>query len=120
MESSKEELIPKIKEWIKIDSEITEMKKEIKTRSKRKKELTEDLVHVMKKNDIDCFDINGGALLYKRNKVKKPISGKTLASALQDFYKDDPKLAETLTTHLLETREEQVKETICRKILKIK
>jgi hypothetical protein len=72
----------------------------------------------MKTNSIDCFDINGGALLYKKNKVKKPINGKNLLFALQNYYKDNPKMAEDVTKHLMENREEEIKETIKRKILK--
>jgi hypothetical protein len=70
----------------------------------------------MKSNKIDCFDINGGALVYKTNRIKKPINGKTLLAALQNFYKSDPKMAEDLTKHVLDSREEQIKETIKRKI----
>jgi hypothetical protein len=105
-----------IKEWIKIDNEISQLKNEIKERNNKKKALTEGLVTVMKTNQIDCFDINGGALVYKKNTVKKPISAKTLLAALQEYYKDDTKIAEDLTKFVLDNREEQVKESIRRKI----
>ena len=117
---TKDELITHIKEWIKLDNEINKLQIEIKTRKNRKKELTVGLVETMKKNAIDCFDISGGALIYKKNKIKKPINGKTLMSALQNYYTNDPKIAEELTTHILNSREEQIKETIHRKIEKIK
>jgi len=81
---TKEQLINNIKEWIKMDTEISELKSEIKERTNKKKSLTEGLVTTMKTNAIDCFDINGGALVYKKNKIKKPINGKTLLSALQN------------------------------------
>jgi hypothetical protein len=113
---TKEQLINNIKEWIKIDNEISQFKTEIKDRNNKKKTLTENLVTVMKTNNIDCFDINGGALVYKKNKVKKPISGKTLLSALQNYYKDNPNLAEEIAKHVMDNREEQIKETIQRKI----
>ena len=113
---TKEQLINNIKEWIKMDTEISELKTEIKERTNKKKTLTEGLVTTMKTNAIDCFDINGGALVYKKSKIKKPINGKTLLSALQNYYKNDPKTAEDLTKHVLDSREEQVKETIKRKI----
>jgi hypothetical protein len=71
---------------------------------------------VMKTNKIDCFDINGGALVYKTSKTKKPINGKSLLAALQNYYKTDPKIAEDITKHVLDSREEQIKETIKRKI----
>lgn len=113
---TKEQLVSNIKEWIKIDNEISQLKNEIKERTNKKKTLTEGLVTVMKSNQIDCFDINGGALVYKQNKVKKGISAKTLLATLQDYYKDDTKTAEELTKYVLDNREEQIKETIRRKV----
>jgi hypothetical protein len=112
---TKEQLVNNIKEWIKMDSEILELKTQIKDKNNKKKLLTEDLVTVMKTNKIDCFDINGGALVYKTNKIKKPINGKTLLAALQNYYKTDVKLAEEMTKHIMDSREEQIKETIKRK-----
>jgi len=113
---TKEQLVSNIKEWIKIDNEISQLKNEVKERTNKKKALTEGLVAVMKSNQIDCFDINGGALVYKQNKVKKGISAKTLLAALHDYYKDDKKTAEELTKYVLDNREEQIKETIRRKV----
>ena len=113
---TKEQLVNNIKEWIKIDNEIAQFKNEIKERNNIKKKLTSDLVSVMKSNSIDCFDINGGALVYKKSKVKKPINGKTLLLALQNYYKSEPNVAQDLTKHILDSREEQIKETIRRKI----
>jgi hypothetical protein len=116
METTKEQLVNNIKDWIKMDTEIAQLKAEIKERNNKKKALTENLVTVMKTNKIDCFDINGGALVYKTSKIKKPINSKTLLSALQNYYKENPKVAEEITKHVLDSREEQVKETIKRKV----
>jgi hypothetical protein len=113
---TKEELIHNIKEWITLDNEISTLQKEMKERKEKKKKLTENLVVTMKKNELDCFDINGGALLYKKNKVKKAITGKTLMSTLQEYYKNNPIVAEEVTKFILDNREEQIKETIKRKI----
>lgn len=113
---TKEELVENIKEWIKMDSEIAKLRNEIKERNNKKKLLTESLVTVMKKNEIDCFDINGGALVYKKSTTKKPINGKLLLSALKNFYKNNDQAAEDLTKHILDSREEKVKETIRRKV----
>ena len=113
---TKEQLVNNINEWIKIDTEIAELKAQIRDKNNKKKGLTENLVTVMKNNKIDCFDINGGALVYKTNKVKKPINGKSLLLALQSYYKTDPNVAEDLTKYIMDNRQEQVKETIKRKI----
>lgn len=116
LNNAKEQLVSNIKEWIKIDNEVSQLKANIKERTNKKKQLTENLVTVMKTNNIDCFDINGGALIYKTNKVKKPLSSKTLLAALQNYYKNDAKMAEEIAKHVMDSREEQIKETIRRKI----
>jgi hypothetical protein len=67
--------------------------------------------------DSMVFDVkNKTFYLYKKSKVKKPINGKTLLSALQNYYKNEQQKAEDLTKHVLNSREEQIKETIKRKI----
>jgi hypothetical protein len=114
--NTKEELVSNIKEWIKMDNEIAKLKAEIKDRTNKKKTITQSLVNVMKLNAIDCFDINDGALIYKKTTVKKPLNSKTLLSALQKYYTSDPTKAEELTKHLMENREEKVKETIKRRV----
>jgi len=113
---TKEELVANIKEWIKIDTEISQLQTEIKSRKNKKKQLSETLMNTMKKNEIDCFDINGGSLVYKKNTVKKPINAKTLISTLSSYFESTPANAEELTKFILDNREEQVKETIKRKI----
>jgi len=113
---TKEELVNNIKEWIKIDADILKLQNELKERRNSKKKLTESLVNVMKKNEIDCFDINGGSLVYKTNKVKKPINAKTLMNTLKNYFSSNPMQAEEITKFVLDNREEQLKETIKRKI----
>jgi hypothetical protein len=97
---------------MKIDIEIAKLQAEVKERRNKKKILTDSLVIVMKKNEIDCFDINGGSLVYKKNKTKKPINAKTLLHSLQNYYSSEPSKAEDLTKFIMENREELVKETI--------
>ena len=115
----KDDLIVYIKEWIKIDNEIINLKSQVKQKTTTKKELTESLVNVMKVNNIDCFDINGGALIYKQKKSKRTISGKFLLSQLEEHYKDQPELAKELTKKVLDNRVNVVKDEITRKIDKL-
>lgn len=114
--STKDELILNIKEWIKMDNEITKLRFEVKEKTNKKKELTESLVNVMKSNAIDCFDINGGALVYKQKKTRRTISGKFLLSQLEEYYKEQPELAKEITKKVLDNRIEVVKDEIKRKI----
>ena len=70
----------------------------------------------MKGNSIDCFDINGGALVYKKKKTKKTISGKFLLAQLEEYYKDQPEIAKEITKKVLDNRVEVFKDEIKRKI----
>ena len=116
--TTKEELISNIREWIKIDTDIASLKNEIKNKQTQKKNLTENLVKVMKTNSIDCFDINGGSLVYNQKKTKKCLSGKFLLQQLENYYKEQPDVAKEITQHILNNREEVIKEDIRRKIKK--
>ena len=118
MKTTKEELITNIREWIKIDTDILSLKNDIKKKQTHKKLLTDNLVKVMKTNSIDCFDINGGSLVYNQMKTKKTISGKYLLQQLEKYYKDQPEVAKEVTEHLLTNREETIKECIKRKVKK--
>jgi hypothetical protein len=117
---TKDELILYIKEWIKIDNEIIQLKTQVKEKTNKKKELTESLVNVMKSNSIDCFDINGGALIYKQKKIRRCISGKFLLSQLEEYYKEQPEIAKEITKKVLDNRIKVVKDEITRKIDKEK
>ena len=114
---TKDQLIKTIKDWVKIDNEIREIQTQLNIRKNEKKKISENLIHIMRENTIDCFDINDGSLVYKKNTVRKPINSKTLLASLQNYYKDQ-NVAEDLTKYIMDNREEQIKETIKRKIHK--
>ena len=100
---TKEELVKHIRGWIQIDNDISTLQKQMKTLREDKKNLTASLVDVMKSNDIDCFDINDGKLIYAKSKYKKPINKKSLSDALQSYFKNDTELAQELSNHIMNT-----------------
>ena len=85
---TKDQLVQHIKEWIGVDEEIKSLQKEIKIRKEKQKELTKDLMEVMKTNEIDCFECNSGQLMYTKNNVKKSINKKYLNSILNEYFQD--------------------------------
>ena len=87
--TSQEELIQNVKGWLNIDDEIKELQKSIREKKKNKKVFTENLVNIMKENEIDCFDITDGKLLYTKNKVKQSLSKKHLLNALGAYFQND-------------------------------
>lgn len=113
---TKEELITSIKGWISIDNDISRLQKELRDKRVQKRNLSENLVKTMKTNNIDCFDINGGALMYKKNVVKKPLSGKTMLPLLEQYFKESDVKADELAKYLLDNRQQAVKESLRRRV----
>ena len=118
---TKDELVANVKEWIKIDGEIAAFKIEIKNRVIKKKMLTDRLVVVMKKNEIECFDINGGSIVYKKTNTKRAINGKMLLATLNEYYKETntPEVAAEISQFILDSRKTTTNETILRKMDKV-
>jgi len=112
---TKEELVSHIKNWIQLDNNISTLQKQLKELREQKKNLTGDLVNVMKSNEIDCFDINNGKLMYSRTRVKKPINKSSLLLALKEYFGENNKNVAEIGEHILNSREESIKETIRRK-----
>ena len=112
----KQTLITIIRDWVKNDNEIRELKKQENIRKIANKTLTTKLIEIMRSNQLDCFDINDGCILYKKTNTKKPLSKKVMIQLLNDFYKDDTEKAKQVGEFLIENREEVVKERIVRKL----
>jgi hypothetical protein len=113
---TKDQLIEKIKEWVKIDNEIRLLQKENKKRLAEKKKVSGELMQVMRANQIDAFDINDGQILYDKRNVKKPITKTALLSILTTYYKGDAVKAQETNQYILENREDVVREKIVRKL----
>ena len=84
--TTKEELVTNIKGWMQIDQEMKMLQRELKERRQRKKELTNALVEIMKTNEIDCFDMSDGKIIYTKNKVRAPLSKKHLIECLGKYH----------------------------------
>jgi hypothetical protein len=112
---TKEDLINSVKEWVRIDNEIKVLQKEINQRKTEKKTLTVILIDTMRNNNIDCFDINNGQLIYNKKNIKKPISKKELFNVLSKYFNGDSIKACELNQYILDSRTEVTKEEIIRK-----
>ena len=113
---SNQELLENVKTWLNIDNEIRTLQKEIKNRRKLKRDLTQNLVGIMKSNDIEQLNIPDGELIYTKNKIKAPLSKKHLLVSLSNYFKDDPRMVLELSKFIMDTRTEKEKENIRRKI----
>ena len=118
MTQSNEALLENVKTWLNIDNEIRALQKEIRNRRKLKKDLTEDLVEIMKNHDIEQVNIPDGQLIYTKHKIKAPLSKKHLLSSLSNYSSNDPRIVAELSKYIMETRQIKEKENIRRKIKK--
>lgn len=105
-----------IKKWIQLDTEIKKTQDDIKAKKEERKQHTTHLVEIMKSNEIDCFDVNNGKLLYTKTKVKAPLSKAQLMQALMQYYENDEEKVRDLGEHLMAARQEKITESIRRKV----
>jgi hypothetical protein len=115
---SKEEMITHIKKWIQYDNDIKQLQNELKTKKESRRQHTEQLVNIMKSNEIDCFDVNNGKLLFSRTKVKTPLNKSQMVQALMEYFNNDEPRVRELEDRLMSARKEKITETIRRKINK--
>ena len=96
---------------------MRELAKQQKMLRESKKNATKSLVDVMRNNEIDCFDLKDGQLVYSQTKTKAPLNKKNLSTILLSYF-GEKKMdqIEDLTKHLLENREEKIRENVRRKI----
>lgn len=113
---TKEQLVKVVKEWVTMDNEIRRQQLLVKEMKAKQKNVSQQLMMTMKQNEIECFDINNGSLVYKKNKVKKPINKNTLYSILNNYFKGDTEHVEELGKFIMDNRQEVIKESIQRKI----
>lgn len=111
--STKETLSQNIKSWMQVDKEMQMLQKELKERRKRKNELTNVLVGVMKKNEIDCVDISDGKIIYTQNNTKSPINKKHLVECLEKFFENNDSIpTDEIVNFIMENRTVNLKESI--------
>ena len=114
--TTKEDIVTTIKDWIGQDDKIKELQRQIKEHRTEKKNLTDNLVEIMKTNEIDCFDINNGKIIYSKNKVKTPLNKKSLLNTLEKYFEDIPQVdASKVSEFIMDNRETKIKENIKRK-----
>lgn len=115
---TKEQLTKTVKDWVRLDNEIRALQKEQVARKNDKKLISSTLMEIMKKNEIDCFDLKDGQICYNKKNVKKPITKKVLMNVLSKYYNGDMLKATHLNNFIIENREDSVSESIVRKFTK--
>tara|TARA_B100001540_G_C15568521_1_gene533804 strand:+ start:219 stop:578 length:360 start_codon:yes stop_codon:yes gene_type:complete len=111
--NTKEELVTNIKQWLQLENEIKLLQKELKTRKDKRKEISSLLVNVMKENEIDCFDVSEGKILYTKNKTKSSISKQFLMDTLKQYFPEDSNIdPDEVGQFILDNRKIDIKENL--------
>jgi hypothetical protein len=115
---TKDQLVDAVKKWIDLDNELRDIAKIAKEKRDKKKQISLNLMNVMKTNEIDCLDINDGQLRYKKSKSKKPLNKENLLKILQKYYNNNEHQSTNMAQFILDNREETDRESLSRKIQK--
>lgn len=117
---TKDQLKDYLRQWVRVENEIGTLNAEIKKRRLLHQQLSSSLLSVMRQNEIDCFDLANGRIVYSKTKTRAPLNNGQLKTALTTYYKDDADKATNLTQFLLASRVEKTRESIKMKIPKNK
>ena len=117
---TKDQLKEYLRQWVRVENEIGTLNAEIKKRKLLHQQLSSSLLSVMRQNEIDCFDLANGRIVYSKTKTRAPLNNGQLKTALTTYYKDDTEKATNLTQFLLAARVERTRESIKMKIPKNK
>ena len=101
----KQELQKFVKEYLQLGDELDALKKAAKERAASRKEVSEKIIDLMQKIDINHLNIKEGRLGTKTTKVTKSVTNKHLQDTLGQIFKgDDVAVTQALNT-ILNSRE---------------
>ena len=73
--------------------------------------MNENLIDIMKNNDIEQCNIPDGELHYKKYKTKAPLSKKHLLTSISKYFENkNPDLIKELTSFIMDSRDIKEKE----------
>ena len=104
MSNIKEQLQTAVKEWLHIDEQLTKLKKAVKERKNRKKELDVFILELMKQNDITHMNISDGKLVYSKSRNYKSLSKNHMAQKISE-YLEDPEKGRELCEMIMKSRD---------------
>jgi hypothetical protein len=106
-----------LKQWVVNDNTSRALSAELAKKRKVNKELTQRLLEVIKRLDIETVDINNGYISYVKKTQQKGLSKKLLNEIFTKYYRGNIDEVQRMTNFINDNREVTVKETIVRKII---
>jgi hypothetical protein len=103
-----------IKEWVRMDTEIADLRRQMKDLSLQKKGYADELVRLMKEFQIDEIDMTDGKIVRQTKRTKAPVNKKLLLTSLAKYYKNE-NTAKELSEFILSERVEKTSDHIKKK-----
>jgi len=107
-------LVATIKDWLKADEGIAQLRKEIKVKTALRKEHNLKLIELMRSQNLDEIDLSDGKIIRQTKKVKAPINKKHLLTCLSTYYKSDQQ-AKDVSDYILNNRAEKTNDVIIKR-----
>ena len=101
-----------VKEYLNLDEQILALRKGLKERNIKKKEMSNEILEIMKNLGIDNLNVKDGRLVSKTTKQNKAISKHTLIDGLSSLFKNDNEQIENALKTILEKREKVEKTSL--------
>jgi len=111
-----DELIVTVKKWVLLDNQIRALAKKTQELRSEKKQQNLQMIEIMKRNQIDNFDLKDGQIQYKKTSRKEPLTPSRLLSILTTHPEIAPLQVHNLHEFILQNRKAIETETITRKI----
>lgn len=110
--TSKQEVLTCIREWLRLENEMSAMAAKTTEMRKRKKIVSQSLMGLMRAANVDQFDnVQGGTIFHRKTTKPAPLTRKTLLATLQKLYHNEPK-ADEVMSFIMENRGEKTHEKI--------
>jgi hypothetical protein len=113
----KEQLTTNVKSYLELDDQIKALNKALVERRKQKNKLSDAILDMMKKFEIDNMNTKNGRLIYNVNKTTKPLNKTNLLSGLNLYFKNEDQ-AKSVSQVVLDNREKVEKIKLRRTINK--
>ena len=99
----KEQLQTSVKEYLELDDQIKMLSKAARERRKKKKELSEHILQLMKQHELTQMNLKDGKLIYAKSNNLVPLNKKHIVSSLSSYFRDEHKATE-LFDYLMKNR----------------
>lgn len=109
-------LVDTVRNWVQLDNQIRFAQKKLKELRDQKKQKNEEMIRIMKENEIDNFDLKDGQIRYKKEKKREALTQKKLLNILLSHPQLGKNQAEQLNHFVFESRKVVENETITRRV----